>query len=80
MSRFSETDLVETLHVRDRTPNILHDRKHRFQFSLSVLPSAVGDSPMANMMDEKETCPCLRSYLSPFQRESKLVLWPTAVR
>ena len=54
---------METLRVRDRMPNVPFDRKHRIRFLLSVLPSAVGDSQMANMMDEQETCPCLCSYL-----------------
>ena len=74
VSGFSETDWMETLRVRDRVPNVLFDRKHRFRFSLSVLPSAVCDSSMANMMDEQETCPRLCSCLSPFRREGKLVL------
>ena len=59
VSGFSETNWMETLRIRDRMPNVLFDREHRIRFSLSVLPSAIGDSSMANMMDEQETCPCL---------------------
>ena len=74
VSGFSKTDLMETLRVRYRMSDVLFDRKHRIRFSLSVIASAVGDSLMANMMDEQETCPCLCSYPSPFRRESELVL------
>ena len=50
---------METLRVRDRMPNVLFDRKHRIRFSLSVLSSVVGDSTMANMVDEPGIFPCL---------------------
>ena len=75
VSELSVRDLMEILLVRARMSNVLFDRKHCIRFSLSVLPFAVSDSPMASMMDEQETCRCLCSYLSPHRRKGKLVLW-----